>query len=278
MLYTTASILAFAAAASAVTIPVQVGVVSPDKPNIFSPEDITAEVGDIIEFKFNPKNHTVTQSSFAAPCKPISGGFFSEFVPVPVGQTSSTTFQITVTSRDPIWFYCSQTTGKHCQNGMVGAINAPKEGAKTLALYKEGAAALKNQNLTDTAPTTGKSQSIALPPPAAGNGTAVTSVTGGSTTVYPTVITSTYAVQTSAAVAYTSGGSVYTSYTPTSYMTTATLSSTVTSVSGGTTATGAAGGAAASSSSTAQSGAAATGAPGSFFAAGAVVLGALAMI
>ncbi|EHK97116.1 hypothetical protein M7I_7126 [Glarea lozoyensis 74030] len=214
MLYTTASILAFAAAASAVTIPVQVGVVSPDKPNIFSPEDITAEVGDIIEFKFNPK--------------------------------------ITVTSRDPIWFYCSQTTGKHCQNGMVGAINAPKEGAKTLALYKEGAAALKNQNLTDTAPTTGKSQSIALPPPAA--------------------------VQTSAAVAYTSGGSVYTSYTPTSYMTTATLSSTVTSVSGGTTATGAAGGAAASSSSTAQSGAAATGAPGSFFAAGAVVLGALAMI
>jgi plastocyanin len=54
MLYTTASILAFAAAASAVTIPVSVGVVG-DKPNFFSPEDITAEVGDIIEFKFNPK-------------------------------------------------------------------------------------------------------------------------------------------------------------------------------------------------------------------------------
>jgi hypothetical protein len=32
-------------------------------------------VGDIVSFTFNPKNHTVTQSSFAAPCTPVFGGF-----------------------------------------------------------------------------------------------------------------------------------------------------------------------------------------------------------
>ena len=35
----------------------------------------TAEVGDIVEFTFHPKNHSVTQSSFPAPCTPLEGGF-----------------------------------------------------------------------------------------------------------------------------------------------------------------------------------------------------------
>jgi len=284
MLSSAVSLLAFAAAASAVTIPVQVGASG----LTYTPEEITAEIGDVLEFKFNPKNHTVTQSSFAAPCKPIAGGFFSEFVPVAPGTVSPTTFSITVTSKDPIWFYCSQTVLKHCQAGMVGSVNAPKSGAKTHALYKAGAAALASQNLTDTAPTTGKSTTVALPPPAANNGTssAVPSVSGGSTSTYATQLTSTYGVQTSIPVVYTTNGVVTSSYAPTSYLTTAVVSATVTAVSGGVTVTPAAGGAggaggpgaAPSSSSTAQSGAAATGVPGSFFAAGAVVLGALAMV
>ena len=35
----------------------------------------TAAVGDIVEFTFHPKNHSVTQSSFAQPCTPLPGGF-----------------------------------------------------------------------------------------------------------------------------------------------------------------------------------------------------------
>ena len=34
-----------------------------------------AYVGDIVEFTFHPKNHSVTQSSFNAPCTPLKGGF-----------------------------------------------------------------------------------------------------------------------------------------------------------------------------------------------------------
>lgn len=74
------------------------------------------------------QNHTVTQSSFKDPCHPLSsGGFFSGFVPTK-DSPSSTTFTITVQNSNPIWFYCSQTVGSHCQKGMVGAINAPATG------------------------------------------------------------------------------------------------------------------------------------------------------
>jgi len=94
----------------------------------YTPNNIIAEVGTKIEFSFFPKNHTVTQSSFKDPCHPLSsGGFFSGFVPT-TDAPSGTTFTITVTDTKPIWFYCSQTKGAHCQAGMVGAINAPATG------------------------------------------------------------------------------------------------------------------------------------------------------
>jgi hypothetical protein len=34
----------------------------------------SAAVGDTVSFTFHPKNHTVTQSSFDAPCTPLPGG------------------------------------------------------------------------------------------------------------------------------------------------------------------------------------------------------------
>ena len=34
----------------------------------------SANIGDKISFKFHPKNHTVTQSSFEYPCTPLYGG------------------------------------------------------------------------------------------------------------------------------------------------------------------------------------------------------------
>ncbi|TVY89662.1 putative GPI-anchored cupredoxin [Lachnellula willkommii] len=129
MQYTSSLVLAFAAAASAATIKVSVG----QNGLTYTPNDITANVGDSVEFDFFPKNHTVTQSSFADPCHPLAGGFFSGFVPT-TATTLGSTFTITVKDTKPVWIYCSQTEGNHCQAGMVAAINAPKTG-NTLAAF-----------------------------------------------------------------------------------------------------------------------------------------------
>jgi plastocyanin len=37
----------------------------------FNPPNLTAKVGDTITFEFHQKNHTVTASSFAAPCRDL---------------------------------------------------------------------------------------------------------------------------------------------------------------------------------------------------------------
>jgi len=95
-------------------------------PNTLSitPNNIKAAVGTVVEFVFYPKTHSVAQSSFAEPCAPLANGtgFFSG------GQTTSsganpTVYAITVNDTKPIWFYCAFPG--HCQNGMVGVINAP---------------------------------------------------------------------------------------------------------------------------------------------------------
>ena len=90
---------------------------------LYSPNDITAAVGTAVEFSFFPKNHSVIQSSFADPCHPLTGGFFSSFVPT-TASPSGSTFTIIVNDTTPIWIYCGQTASNHCQSGMVAAINA----------------------------------------------------------------------------------------------------------------------------------------------------------
>jgi hypothetical protein len=40
----------------------------------YSPNDVTAAIGDTLEFVFEAGNHSVAQSTFAAPCQPISNG------------------------------------------------------------------------------------------------------------------------------------------------------------------------------------------------------------
>ena len=103
------------------TIKVTVGA---DGKFAYNPNNIIATPGTQVEFDFFPKNHSVIQSSFDNPCHPLAGGgFFSGFVPTAVAP-SSTTFTITVKDSSPIWIYCGQTTGNHCQSGMVAAINA----------------------------------------------------------------------------------------------------------------------------------------------------------
>lgn len=91
----------------------------------FFPASTNAEQGDTITFKFWPKNHSIAQSTFAKPCKPMQGGAWSGFVPTTnADAASNTSFVMEVTNAStPIWFYCSQA--KHCQGGMVGVINPP---------------------------------------------------------------------------------------------------------------------------------------------------------
>ncbi|KAJ7063441.1 hypothetical protein C8F01DRAFT_1133037 [Mycena amicta] len=88
----------------------------------FTPNQVVAQVSDIIQFTFKQKNHTVTQSSLASPCSPLEDGFDSGFVPVAANETDFPVAQLTVKSTDPIWVYCKQTG--HCQQlGMVFAVN-----------------------------------------------------------------------------------------------------------------------------------------------------------
>jgi hypothetical protein len=78
------------------------------------------------------QNHSVVQSTFDQPCVPIQNiqanktdAFFSGFMPTnaSLGATTNVlTYTIHIKDTKPVWFYCSQ--GKHCQAGMVGAINA----------------------------------------------------------------------------------------------------------------------------------------------------------
>jgi plastocyanin len=105
----------------------------------FEPENLVAEVGDIIEFHFLPKNHTVVQSSFDKPCEPLesSNGVFSRFNFATAQGEAPDVFTFTVKSKEPFWYYCSQTVGNHCQSGMSGVINQDFGSNNTLASYKE---------------------------------------------------------------------------------------------------------------------------------------------
>ncbi|CAK7231542.1 hypothetical protein SBRCBS47491_007966 [Sporothrix bragantina] len=107
----------------------------------FDPDNVVAQIGDIIEWHYLPANHSVVQSSFGEPCKPLNtgNGFFSGFQPTTSGQAPDV-FQIVVQDTNPIWYYCAQTKGNHCQAGMAGVINQNFNSPNTLAAYKANAA------------------------------------------------------------------------------------------------------------------------------------------
>ncbi|KAG9236878.1 hypothetical protein BJ875DRAFT_493761 [Amylocarpus encephaloides] len=104
----------------------------------FSPETITANVGDIVEYRFYPLNHSVARADYRAACIPyeFSGpgrtGFWSKFFPIAVIPTSPPTFQVRVNDTNPVFFYCSAPGA--CEDGMVGVINP--SAAQTLAVQK----------------------------------------------------------------------------------------------------------------------------------------------
>lgn len=107
----------------------------------FEPENVVAEPGDLMEFHFLPKNHTIVQSSYDKPCEPLAGGagIFSGFSFNTTAGEAPNVFSFMVQDRNPLWYYCSQTVGNHCQSGMSGVINQNFNSDKTLTQYKENA-------------------------------------------------------------------------------------------------------------------------------------------
>jgi len=141
---TLASLALVGAAAAQSVINITVGA---DSGNVFvfNPPNVTANNGDVVQFFYSgsPGNHSVTQSSFASPCDPLSDGFDSGNILIPTGVAEGAavpTWNLTITnSSKPIWFFCKQLLpSPHCPVGMVGSINAPATG-NTFDAFKAAA-------------------------------------------------------------------------------------------------------------------------------------------
>lgn len=138
---------------------------------IYEPDQLeNVPVGDMVIFEFLAQNHTVTQSTFDAPCAAMEGGMDTGHQPnpnntvVPAPQVA-----MQVTSGDPLCmfffhnapflsrkhltifsgFYCK--TGNHCGEGMVFSINPTEE--KSQAAFKEKAIAQNGEG--EATPITG---------------------------------------------------------------------------------------------------------------------------
>ncbi|KAG4030072.1 hypothetical protein MFRU_013g00960 [Monilinia fructicola] len=105
----------------------------------FSPNETKADVNTTLEFHFYPQTHSVAQAAFASPCN--GTGFFSGPITTTSSDGNSSVFSVLVNDTKPIWFYCG--FARHCENGMVGAVNIPTDNSKTLAQF---AAAAKKLN------------------------------------------------------------------------------------------------------------------------------------
>jgi plastocyanin len=133
---------------------------------VYSPDTITANIGDMVQFNFMSQNHTATQSSFTTPCEKLATGVDSGFMPNPSNSVSPPPLMLfQVNTTDPIWMYCRQTG--HCGKGMVFSINPTS--TKTQAQFQ---ALAISQNGTASSTSTGSSSSAvsvaspaAAPPP-----------------------------------------------------------------------------------------------------------------
>ncbi|OCH87666.1 hypothetical protein OBBRIDRAFT_735794 [Obba rivulosa] len=140
----------------------------------FSPSSITAPNGTVVTFVWqgSPGNHTVTQSSFATPCSPLTGGFDSGYIFVPANTTGGfPTWNLTITNdQEPIWFFCAQHLPvPHCPAGMVGAINAPTTGTKTFDAFQSAAKAATDSGVPVPALSGSAAFATAAPGPITGS-------------------------------------------------------------------------------------------------------------
>jgi plastocyanin len=128
----------------------------------FQPANISAQPGDTITFEFHQKNHTATQSSFAAPCQMLAStstsgqvGFDSGFMPVAANATVFPTYTIQVNDTTPIWAYCRQTS--HCGDGMVFSANAVETGPNNFEAFQARAEQINGTSSNSTSSTSGNS-------------------------------------------------------------------------------------------------------------------------
>lgn len=105
---------------------------------VYTPSEIKAAVGDIVNFIFHKQNHSITQSTFDKPCNRLDTGEDSGLMPNPNNTVvPPPAWVYTVKEETPTWWYCKQRTGAHCGKGMVFAINPTVE--KPFNLFKEKA-------------------------------------------------------------------------------------------------------------------------------------------
>jgi plastocyanin len=176
--------LVLASTISAKVIDIQVS--SDNATLAFNPEAIAADPGDQVVYHFNPKNHTVTQSSFASPCSPKQGGFNSGFQPVgtDVAMADRPTFTVTVNDTQPIWVFCNQaanTPNSHCGAGMIHAINCGADGApNSFTNFKSAALAIGAQlKAGGQNPPSSTYPSSPSPTPASTSGKTIEVIVGG---------------------------------------------------------------------------------------------------
>ncbi|KAJ7828286.1 hypothetical protein B0H14DRAFT_2367190 [Mycena olivaceomarginata] len=121
----------------------------------YTPNQVTANIGDVIQFVFKQENHTITRSTLASPCSPLvgEGAFDSGFVPVDAAATDNFPLaQLTVTDTNPIWIYCRQAG--HCAQGMVFAVNPGDKFAAFQAAATSSASTSAVPSTTNTPSTT----------------------------------------------------------------------------------------------------------------------------
>jgi plastocyanin len=143
----------------------------------FNPSCISnASEGDTVTFQFQAKNHSVTQSTFAEPCVPMTTptvGVDSGFQFTANGTTSFAEWKITLNNvTAPLWFFCAQTIPKdHCQAGMVFAINPTAQ--KSFAAFKQAAMNSANTTVASSSASISAADAStsagALPTPASGS-------------------------------------------------------------------------------------------------------------
>ncbi|KAI0332623.1 hypothetical protein GY45DRAFT_1273717 [Cubamyces sp. BRFM 1775] len=174
-----AALLPVGAALAQQTITVKVGE---NGTLTYNPNSVTAQNGDTIQFQFLSKNHTVTQSTFAAPCSNITDGnglvtgVDSGFQLVPANATQFPVWSITINNAStPLWFYCRQA--QHCQSGMVFAVNPTQE--KSYDAFKANAAASDAVNGSPQSGSSGASSGTSSGTGATGSNS--TSSTGSTT-------------------------------------------------------------------------------------------------
>ncbi|KAG5981172.1 hypothetical protein E4U55_003232 [Claviceps digitariae] len=107
--------------------------------NTFSPDTITANPGDVLEFHFQSGNHSVVAGDYECPCfpLPVGSGFSSGFFDVKSCEDEKV-FRVTLANADTVVFYSSQ--GDECTKGMVGIVNPSEK--QTLQNYKMRASQL----------------------------------------------------------------------------------------------------------------------------------------